>query len=400
MGRGGALGRATPCVALTPARASLRAALCAARRQWAGRGSCILLAHSERSASVKGAFVGPLIALLDDQVGGVETWPNFRSPFPETPLSVSPAAVHGGRERNPHLSSQPPFLRPATQYAGFLLLPRSSADPPPSFPRARHGVRLRLADRSESAFAAGTMNPSLATPRDREEVCAVRGSAPLAGDRLGEGWVADVACVVAAGEALGWFMCFFCLYDGGLAGGWPSLMCGALVRGGVVADPGVLLWPLLWMCACFVLVAVCWLPPCRWPRNGPRAVILVLVLPISVFFPALCYPFRASALCLSSLPDVRSHVVNWGFAHHVLIPRFPPPLSLTCSLCRWSLCRPFPPPTPPVLPRRPGRGVRPAAAGVDPNGGGQVLCQVHYQARLVADGGGERVPGQVHGPLP
>lgn len=168
------------------------------------------------------------------------------------------------------------------------------------------------------------MNPSLATPRDREEVRAARGSASLAGDRLGEGWVADVACVVAAGEALGWFMGFFCLYDGGLAGGWASLMCGTLVRGVVVADPGVLLWSLLWMCACFVLAAVCWLPPCRWPRNGPRAVILVLVLSISVSCPALCYPFRASPRFSAPLPPTCSLPADGRFAalSHPAPPQF------------------------------------------------------------------------------
>lgn len=72
--------------------------------------------------------------------------------------------------------------------------------------RARHGVRLRPAGRSESAPAAGTMNPSLATPRDREEF--FRAARAEASDQLLQELIQTVAdkcfakCITKPGSSL------------------------------------------------------------------------------------------------------------------------------------------------------------------------------------------------------
>lgn len=63
----------------------------------------------------------------------METWPNFRSPFPVTPLSVPPAAVHGDRTGIPTFPPSAPSSAPHP----ILWLPPSTpllGRPPPFFP--------------------------------------------------------------------------------------------------------------------------------------------------------------------------------------------------------------------------------------------------------------------------
>lgn len=128
----------------------------------------------------------------------------------------------------------------------------------------------------------------------------------------------------------------------------------------------------------------CWLLYGRWPWDIPTC-LFPCVLPLSLPGSTRHYatPTGRSPLRHSSPPLCYSFLPSWPLP--VLLSP-PHPLS--------------PPPPRSVLPRRPRRSVGPAAAGADPDRRGQVLCQVHYQAGHVTHGGGERVPRQVHGPLP